>query len=93
MSELINRDDVINAIEDINMQIYEGDRAVGRTNYLTKDQVIYCIENIPSSIVCCKDCKYSHMTINGECKYCDVLFPDEKTYVGGDFFCAYAERI
>ena len=89
MGNLIDRDDVINAIEDIDMQIYEGNKAVGGTNYLTKDQVIYCIENIPSSIVCCKDCRYSHMTINGEGKYCDI---NEKTYVSGDFFCAYAER-
>lgn len=42
-------------------------------------------------IIRCKDCKYSHMTYNGECKYCDIWFPDEKMYLDGDYFCADAE--
>lgn len=43
-------------------------------------------------IVRCKDCKFAHMTVNEECKYCDIWFPDEKTYVSGDYFCASGER-
>lgn len=42
-------------------------------------------------LVRCKDCKFSHMTYNGECKYCDIWFPDEKLYLDGDYFCADAE--
>lgn len=40
----------------------------------------------------CKDCKYSVMTFSGECKYCDIWFPDEKCYMDGDYYCASAER-
>lgn len=43
-------------------------------------------------VVRCKDCKYATMTVNGECKYCDIWFPDEKTYIDGDYFCASGER-
>ena len=42
-------------------------------------------------IIHCKDCKFAHMTVGGECKYCDIWFPDEKTYMPGDYFCASAE--
>lgn len=40
----------------------------------------------------CKDCKYAHMTMDGECKYCDIWFPDEKEYMPGDYYCASGER-
>lgn len=43
-------------------------------------------------IVRCKDCKYAHMTYDGDCKYCDVWFPDEAEYLDGDYYCASAER-
>lgn len=43
-------------------------------------------------IIRCKDCKYAHMTNDGQCKYCDIWFPDEKVYVDGDHYCASAER-
>lgn len=43
-------------------------------------------------IIHCKDCKFAHMTVDGECKYCDIWFPDEKTYMPGDYFCGSAER-
>lgn len=40
----------------------------------------------------CRECKYAHMTYNGECKYCDIWFPDEKIYMSGDYYCGSAER-
>jgi len=52
-------------------------------------------EQLPSAqpeIIRCKDCKFARMTYDGECKYCDIWFPDEKTYMDGDYFCASAER-
>lgn len=58
--------------------------------------VIYALRDYPTvdatKVVRCKDCKYSHMTFDGECKYCDIWFPDEKTYMDGNYFCASAER-
>ena len=56
---------------------------------------IETIKQLPSAepeIIRCKDCKFARMTYDGECKYCDVWFPDEKTYMDGDYFCASAER-
>jgi hypothetical protein len=47
--------------------------------------------SLPSKVICCKDCKFAHMTVDGECKYCDIWFPDEKTYMPGDYYCASAE--
>ena len=44
------------------------------------------------TIIRCNECKYAHMTANGECKYCDIWSPDEKVYLSGDYFCASAER-
>ena len=43
-------------------------------------------------VVRCKDCKHATMTINGECKYCDVWSPNEKSYLDGDYYCASGER-
>ena len=49
------------------------------------------VPSVQSEIIQCKDCKFSHMTINGECKYCDIWFPDEKCYMSGDYYCGSAE--
>lgn len=43
-------------------------------------------------IIYCKDCKFAHLTINGEVKYCDVWFPETKTYLSADDFCSSAEK-
>lgn len=50
------------------------------------------IQSLPPKVICCKDCKFAHMTVDGECKYCDIWFPDEKTYMPGDYYCGSAER-
>ncbi len=52
----------------------------------------YFISSTASDIIHCKECKFAHMTTGGECKYCDVWFPDESEYLDGDYFCASAER-
>lgn len=50
-------------------------------------------------VVRCKDCKYAHLTDNGEYKYCDALSAltdeGEPYYVPSfppDWYCAYGER-
>lgn len=43
-------------------------------------------------IIHCKDCKFAHLTAEGEVKYCDVWFPEEKTYLSADDFCSSAEK-
>ena len=47
-------------------------------------------------IVTCKDCKNSHMTYGGQCKYCDLMLDDDDNYIecyfDGDHFCGFGER-
>ena len=69
----------------------------GRSNDYLYSRIVETINgtvNVDSleEVVHCKDCKYAHMTVNGECKYCDIWFPDEKTYAPGNYFCADGER-
>ena len=61
----------------------------------TLDNAIDVMRGLPSAhpeIIRCKDCKYSHMTYDGDCKYCDIWFPDEPEYMPGDYYCGSAER-
>lgn len=60
---------------------------------VTKDE----IDDLPSAeperkIIHCKDCKFAHLTTKGEVKYCDVWFPETKTYLSADDFCSSAEK-
>lgn len=47
-------------------------------------------------IVQCKECKNSHMTYDGKCKYCDLERDDDdnfiECYFDGDHFCSDGER-
>lgn len=47
-------------------------------------------------VVRCKDCKYAHMTYDGECKSCDQWTDDDgfriTLYLDGNFYCAFGER-
>lgn len=47
-------------------------------------------------IIPCKECKNSHMTYDGKCKYCDLERDDDdnfiECYFDGDHFCSYGER-
>lgn len=54
-------------------------------------------EEVHGELVRCKDCKYAHLTYDGDCKYCDIMtenadgesFP---LYLPGDWYCADGER-
>lgn len=47
-------------------------------------------------IVTCYMCKYSHMTYDGQCKYCDNITDDDgnviEVYFDADHYCADGER-
>ena len=46
-------------------------------------------------VVRCRDCKYAHMTYDGECKYCQLDIDrgyTDAAYRDGDWFCADGER-
>lgn len=86
MSELIDKQKVLKKLWELDSLVdFEG-MAVTRT-------AINLIESIPIvEIIHCKDCKYSHMTIDGLCQYCDIWFPNEAIYKSGNHFCALAEK-
>lgn len=48
MNDLIKREDAIKKIVLFNMQEYEGDTCVGARMYLTKEEIIYALYDIPS---------------------------------------------
>ena len=51
------------------------------------------LAEIADKLVLCKDCKHSHMTYDGRCKYCDKWEEDgEALYLEGDFYCAFGKR-
>lgn len=61
----------------------------------------YCADTIgrlpPADVrpvVFCRECKHSHMTYGGTCKYCDFFQEDggEALYLPVGFFCAAGER-
>ena len=47
-------------------------------------------------IVTCYMCKYSHITYDGQCKYCDQITDDDgnviEVYFDGSHFCSDGER-
>ena len=51
---------------------------------------------IKREIVTCYMCKYSHMTYDGQCKYCDQITDDDgnviEVYFDGSHFCSDGER-
>lgn len=58
-------------------------------------EILNSIQQLPSAqpeIIRCKDCKYARLTSDGNCKYCDIWFPDEAEYMDGNYYCASAER-
>lgn len=59
---------------------------------MDKLQFVYTSDCVP--VVRCRDCKYAHMTYDGDCKYCDFWQEDggEALYLDGDFYCAAGER-
>ena len=47
-------------------------------------------------IIRCKDCKFAHLTYDGDCKYCQYLIDNfdvyDSVYFDGDDYCSHAER-
>lgn len=84
---LIDADELKRYINSISSGLLCEWDTLGVLSAIDKQQAV---DAVP--VVRCKDCKYAHMTVRGECKYCDVWFPDEAIYADGDFFCANGKR-
>ena len=67
-----------------------------RNDYQRKEAFDMAIEALSQEVIRCKDCKYAHLTYDGNCKYCDQWKDDDdfsiELYLSSDFYCAYAER-
>ena len=49
-----------------------------------------------SEIIRCKDCRFAHLTYDGDCKYCNK-WTDEfgipmELFLDDDFYCGFAKR-
>lgn len=93
MSDLINRQDAIEACESIRRSaiIEDGEPLV------RKSAVKYVLEKLPSAqpeIIRCNDCKYWN---EGNCNCPDIRVDCPDYYVGDivteeDFYCGFAKR-
>lgn len=102
MSDLIERQNAIDALKKIMFtHLFECGEYIGEdtreVSIMNAEKALDAIENLPSAeperkIIYCKDCKFAHLTTKGEVKYCDVWFPEEKTYLSADNFCSSAEK-
>lgn len=62
--------------------------------------VLAAVDSIPAvdavEVVRCRECKYAHLTYDGECKYCDRWEEEcersEQIYLPPDFYCAWGQR-
>ena len=92
MDDLISRQAAIDAIHcDITVTGRQNAELVATTIGAFADR-IKALPSVEPEIIHCKECRFAHMTYDGDCKYCDVWFPYESEYLDGDYYCASAER-
>ena len=88
MSDLVRREDI--PYIDLNSDM---PHSSVRVWVAFKEQVDVLPSADAVEVVRCKDCRYSHMTYDGGCKYCDKWNEDgEALYLDGDFYCSYGEH-
>ena len=95
MNDMISRQAAINALGEAPEVWTDSPEEFAALSQWEMD--VTAIEALPSAdaveVVRCKDCKHSHMTYDGSCKYCDLWDEDgEALYLEGDFYCAWGER-
>ena len=96
MSDLIRREDAIDAMYRLEAEDIETYGCSIPEGFDSKP-AIEALKALPSAeperkIIYCKDCRFAHLTTKGEVKYCDVWFPETKTYLSADDFCSSAEK-
>lgn len=97
MADLISRAAAIDALTNTNLKrnvdsVYDGD--MNRTRRAAQRVIaqLPAVDAVP--VVRCSECKYAHMTYDGECKYCDFWQEDggDALYLDKGFYCAAGER-
>ena len=96
MNDAISRQSVVDMLDETKRIARQN---IGGAVLMTFERVFDSLVNITNAlptiqpeIVRCKDCKYTRLTDDGSCKYCDIWFTDEAEYIDGDHYCASAER-
>lgn len=95
-TDCISRRVAIDAIHYADTQIYDGEAAVGRRNYMTKNECCEIIDSLPparSEIVRCVDCVHSDTFPKGADN--DMPLKCLGIRYGGvmpDWYCEHAER-
>ena len=88
--DTISRKAAIDAIHNADTQIYEGEAAVGRRNYMTKEECCEIIDGLPFAqpeIIYCRGCKH----FNDYFVECD--HESGLKHIKDDHdHCSYAER-
>lgn len=84
--------------EQVKEEILSWARCITNPERLVTEDALYIIDALPPAdvrpVVFCRECKHSHMTYNGRCKYCDFWQEDggDALYLPEGFFCAAGER-
>lgn len=96
-SDCISRQAAIDALAKFVPYAICDESTESYANGLTDAYNLIC--QLPSAqpeIIMCKECRFAHLTHDGDCKYCDKWTDEfgipEELYLDGDFFCGYAER-
>lgn len=91
MSRWINIDDLIQHIKS--------KLGISSLDYLLESEkaIVEVISFVPSiDIVTCYMCKHSHITYDGQCKYCDKITDNDgniiEVYFDAEHFCSDGER-
>ena len=91
MAECVDRNEAVNKIYDLHYKVDEdGYLWMMCTDVIKTVFGLQAVDVV--EVVRCKECKFAHMTVNGQCKYCDIWFSEESAYMPGDYFCASGER-
>ena len=95
MGDCISRKDAIksmaNAIWHYPNELYTGLNSYEMSEALAKDGLMF-LPSAEPEIIRCRDCKYSQMIDDGECRFCKIWFAEEDHFLPGDYYCADAER-
>lgn len=89
MSDFIKRQNVIDAIANVDMQMYEGNAAVGRRLYLTPEEILAIIEALPSAEPELKKGRWQRRKGSDcwECSQCHAVLENDDLGMHNFYFC------
>lgn len=76
----------------IPVELYDYLKDRAEKEHRTISNLIIDILTTEKDKVCCRECKYAHLTYAGECKYCDLEDGDDPLYYDGDYSCGFGKK-